>query len=129
MISEAVDPAANIISGMVIDEGMEEEMKVTVIATGFKQPAGRRAVAEARRVMSEAPFFTPRPQPGTQPAAENAPAPAAPAVEPIQEEPEEIPFYRKVIAQTQGEDPNGYSPNWSNVDDFDIPTVLRKQMD
>ena len=50
-------------------------------------------------------------------------------IEPITEEPEEIPFYRKVIAQTQGEDPNGYGPNWSNVDDFDIPTVLRKQMD
>jgi len=36
---------------------------------------------------------------------------------------------RLVIAQTQQNDPNGYGPNWSNVDDFDIPTVLRKQMD
>jgi len=27
------------------------------------------------------------------------------------------------------EDPNGFGPNWSNVDDYDIPTVLRKQMD
>ena len=42
---------------------------------------------------------------------------------------EEVPFYRKVIAQSRGEDPNGFGPNWSNVDDFDIPTVLRKQMD
>ena len=135
VISEAVDPAANIISGMVIDEEMEEEMKVTVIATGFKQPAGRPAIAEARPAMEGDPFFTPRPaEPATQyaaqPTSQPAAPPAAPAVEPIQEEPEEIPFYRKVIAQTQGgEDPNGYGPNWSNVDDFDIPTVLRKQMD
>ena len=27
------------------------------------------------------------------------------------------------------DDPNGFGPNWSNVDDYDIPTVLRKQMD
>ncbi len=46
-----------------------------------------------------------------------------------QEESDDIPFYRKVIAQAQSDDPNGYGPNWSNVDDFDIPTVLRKQMD
>ena len=142
VVSEAVDPGANIISGMVIDESMEEEMKVTVIATGFNQPAGRPAAAQSRVVtMEEEPFFTPRSEPAPaplQPAqsaqpAKTAPAapaaPAAPTAEPIAEEAEEIPFYRKVIAQTQGEDPNGYGPNWSNVDDFDIPTVLRKQMD
>ena len=140
VIAEAVDPAANIISGMVIDEEMEEEMKVTVIATGFNQPAGRPAAVEARPSMEEDSFFTPRqetvveppravePPRQVEPQQPAEPAPA-PAVERIDEEPEEIPFYRKVIAQTQGEDPNGYGPNWSNVDDFDIPTVLRKQMD
>ena len=140
VISEAVDPAANIISGMVIDEAMEEEMKVTVIATGFKQEAARpaaRPVAAEVRTYEDDSFFTARREP--EPAAEPEPfqlsepaqpaAPAPPEPEPIAEEPEEIPFYRKVIAQTQGEDPNGYGPNWSNVDDFDIPTVLRKQMD
>ena len=36
IIQSAVDPDANIISGMVIDETLDEEMKVTVIATGFR---------------------------------------------------------------------------------------------
>jgi len=49
------------------------------------------------------------------------------------EEPEksaaDVPFYRKAIAHVRGDDPNGFGPNWSNVDDYDIPTVLRKQMD
>ena len=61
---------------------------------------------------------------------------AAPALAPAakDEEPErsaaEIPFYRKAIAHVRGgDDPNGFGPNWSNVDDYDIPTVLRKQMD
>ena len=35
IISDAVDPDANIISGMVIDPTLEDAMKVTVIATGF----------------------------------------------------------------------------------------------
>ena len=42
IISEAADPDANIIFGAVIDETMEDEVKVTVIATGFEPRAGRR---------------------------------------------------------------------------------------
>ena len=40
VIYEVVDPEANIIVGAVIDESMEGEIQVTVIATGFdiKQP-------------------------------------------------------------------------------------------
>ncbi|HHW92582.1 MAG TPA: cell division protein FtsZ [Firmicutes bacterium] len=42
IIAEAADPDANIIFGAVIDESLEEEVKVTVIATGFEQrPAGK----------------------------------------------------------------------------------------
>ncbi|MDH3743615.1 MAG: hypothetical protein OES47_00770, partial [Acidobacteriota bacterium] len=59
--------------------------------------------------------------PRAAPVEEVASAPA--------EEPEDVPFYRKALANSRDEDPNGYGPNWSNVDDFDIPTVLRKQMD
>jgi cell division protein FtsZ len=114
IIADAVDPDANIITGMVIDERLEEEMKVTVIATGFKyQPENRRAA----------------PSPLARPLEPARPHPAA-APEPRRsEEPAEVPFYRKVVAHARGEDPGGFGPNWSNVDDYDIPTVLRRQMD
>lgn len=40
IISEAADPEANIIFGAVIDENLKDEVRVTVIATGFeKKPA------------------------------------------------------------------------------------------
>ena len=41
IITEAVDPDANIIFGAVIDEKLDDEIRVTVIATGFngKNPA------------------------------------------------------------------------------------------
>ncbi|MGB3912703.1 MAG: hypothetical protein WBK70_04520, partial [Thermacetogeniaceae bacterium] len=35
IISQAADPEANIIFGAVIDEKLEDEVRVTVIATGF----------------------------------------------------------------------------------------------
>ncbi|MBX6378229.1 MAG: cell division protein FtsZ [Clostridia bacterium] len=41
IISQAADPDANIIFGAVIDERLEDEIRVTVIATGFDQKAGR----------------------------------------------------------------------------------------
>ncbi|MEL7059536.1 MAG: cell division protein FtsZ [Acidobacteriota bacterium] len=206
IISEAVDPEANIISGMVIDPDMADEMKVTVIATGFDRSAERPAdIGDERpRVRRPNPVRSapPRPAPPTpappaqrmvpapqapRPAAPVAPAapssraippqptvPAARAAAPRREAPPvhraaepveselaslaelpfgvegeaeashqdlaaapldfggdegEVPFYRKALAQQHGDDPNGYGPNWSNVDDYDIPTVLRKQMD
>jgi hypothetical protein len=67
------------------------------------------------------------PRPAAEPQLRPAPAPPAKAAD--DDEPEHVPFYRKVIAHARGEDPHGYGPNWSNVDDYDIPTVLRKQMD
>jgi cell division protein FtsZ len=50
VIKEAADPEANIIFGTVIDDRMRDEVKVTVIATGFdatKKPrsAGRGAAS------------------------------------------------------------------------------------
>lgn len=40
IITEAVDPEANIIFGAVIDESLQDEIRVTVIATGFDKAPG-----------------------------------------------------------------------------------------
>ena len=37
IIAEAADPEATIIFGAVIDESLEDEVRITVIATGFDQ--------------------------------------------------------------------------------------------
>jgi cell division protein FtsZ len=140
IISDAVDPDANIISGMVIDPALDEAMKVTVIATGFDRGPGserserseRVERAERSRPQAAPTLGTARPAAGTGPALAAAPSPAGAAAN-SREEPgdsaAEMPFYRKAIAHTRPDDPNGFGPNWSNVDDYDIPTVLRKQMD
>jgi cell division protein FtsZ len=119
IIADSVDPDANIISGMVIDPTLDEAMKVTVIATGFDRGLDDRPRMPApapminRQVPASVPSFTPAAGPEPEPEREQA----------------DVPFYKKAIAHVRGDDPGGFGPNWSNVDDYDIPTVLRKQMD
>lgn len=49
IIAQAADPEANIIFGAVIEERMEDEVRVTVIATGFEQ----RQVSRREKVAAE----------------------------------------------------------------------------
>jgi cell division protein FtsZ len=61
IIRESADEDANIIFGAVIDESMHDEMKITVIATGFGEES--IAIASAAGVTSmpvNAPRFVPR---------------------------------------------------------------------
>lgn len=133
IIAEAVDPDANIISGMVIDESLEDAMKVTVIATGFDHRGGSRP--QLHRMRAEPlPRLDP-PHSMAPPRLDLGPPLAATTAGGATEEVRtgepaepEVPFYRKVLAHGH-EDNGGFGPNWSNVDDYDIPTVLRKQMD
>jgi cell division protein FtsZ len=154
-ISDLVDPDANIISGLVIDEGMSDEVKVTVIATGFREgivsldeesafqssfePLSVREEEEApppsawTHAEEEVPPEQPaEPQPPVQQQAslEQLPLSGRDTEEAAEEQPEErVPFYRKMLAHNHEKDKGGYGPNWSGVDEYDIPTVLRKQMD
>ena len=183
IIADAVDPEANIISGMVIDDDMEDDMKVTVIATGFDRTSDRYDDSAHHQHQIRRPTVPRRPVQQVQPVEtrqEAAPAPRQPEprqpevrAERVEARPEaprtdrvqrverververhaepapqedlsrrpmeqadlylddeaDVPFYKRALASQRGDDPNGYGPNWSNVDDYDIPTVLRKQID
>jgi cell division protein FtsZ len=49
IISSAADQNSNIIFGAVIDEGMSDEVRVTVIATGFESGRGSQRPVPSRR--------------------------------------------------------------------------------
>jgi cell division protein FtsZ len=55
IVSSAADSSANIIFGAVIDENMGDEVRVTVVATGFDRKGGasRPAAAMAGRPLDE----------------------------------------------------------------------------
>jgi cell division protein FtsZ len=55
LIQEAADEDANIIFGAVIDENMDDEIKMTVIATGFERASSRRQPASSQPVQAVRP--------------------------------------------------------------------------
>src|SRR6187455_3452495 len=70
VVTSHADPNANVIFGAVIDESLGDDVRVTVIATGFGDGRGRRrrpepAAVTASSSSSEAavPRFDPRPRP------------------------------------------------------------------
>lgn len=76
IVQEAADMEANIIFGAVIDESLKDEIRITVIATGFEDPMDMPATV--------APQVTAQPAPQTpEPVA--APVEAAPVEEPVAE--------------------------------------------
>lgn len=62
IIRESADDDANIIFGAVIDEDLRDEMKITVIATGFDKESASLGAAAASTVMpTTQPRYIPRP--------------------------------------------------------------------
>ena len=72
IIQNAAHEDANIIFGAVLDEGMGDEVKITVIATGFRQEMPERR----ERMMSEATLPTVRRDPPPPPRITQRPATA-----------------------------------------------------
>jgi cell division protein FtsZ len=116
MAQAAADPEANIIFGSVVDEHLDEEVKITVIATGFAakevpvravQPRQAALPAVAARQAAPPPQARPAPAEEAKPAPVRvapapAPAPAAPrparprdpaAFKPLDEEQYDIPAF------------------------------------
>src|ERR1035438_3809816 len=106
IIQQAADEEANVIFGLVLDKDMKDEVKISVIATGFDAPA---ALASRREVS------LPVSPSGARPAAERERDRTRTAPEtPIPED-------------------QGYGVNLINMRDprediFDIPTFLRTQL-
>ena len=96
LVQEAAHPDANIIFGATFDNNMQDEIRVTVIATGFEEGANP-AVTEKTVTAEAVPgVIRPKPQGLFTGAAEKAAAAAAPtsvpAAEPAAEAPAEDPF-------------------------------------
>ncbi len=78
MITEEADPNANVIWGVVFDPELDDEMRITIIATGFdhqdQKPAEepvnvRRPAATAAQAAAQLQRTAPKPTANTQPTA------------------------------------------------------------
>src|ERR1043165_956122 len=136
IIQEAADEEANIIFGTVIDNNMRDEIKVTVIATGFD--AATKGLLNTRgeslsanigssRTMAAAPRATAVSMSGQQIAAHHE-EPAAPPQIGAEGEIYDPPFFRKGFGRDGS---GGFGPMASSDfgNDLDIPTVIRNLSD
>src|SRR2546423_1333126 len=131
IIQEAADEEANIIFGTVIDSRMKDEIKVTVIATGFD--AATKGFLNTRGEQ-----LAPAPRPSTAPgvpfrpfapkdiAAQHEVVQDVPAPAQVGSEGEiyDPPFFRKGLSRPDGS--GGFGPMASSDfgSDLDIPTVI-----
>jgi cell division protein FtsZ len=116
MAQSAADPDANIIFGSVVDESLGDEVRITVIATGFQAREERRAPA---RVPAQVPATA-----AVKTVPPPLPAEAARPKEPIRlAQPAAVPA---TVAVPRGAARRDFKPVASD-DQYDIPAFLRKQ--
>lgn len=136
IIQEAADEEANIIFGTVIDPRMKDEVKVTVIATGFDAATKGLLNTRGEQLSPRAP--APPPTPRTIARTHEVPAPVNPAVTAPEVPAAQIgaegeiydpPFFRKGLTRPDGS--GGFGPMASSDfgSDLDIPTVIRNLSD
>ncbi|MBL8146047.1 MAG: cell division protein FtsZ [Anaerolineae bacterium] len=119
IIKESAHPEVNLIFGAQIDETMGDEVRVTVIATGFEQSRVARRPDVMQSVLRQ-PVQQPRqasspaPQSSARPQSQYAAPPPPPASQP--EEPQQPAPAPKPQPRTYDDNP-----------DLDIPTFLRKR--
>jgi len=145
IIQEAADEDANIIFGTVIDPKMKDEIKVTVIATGF-DTATRGLLSARGEVLSRTPRTLEQPTPSISTSSREEPvrqvvasgdlgddAPAEKArKEPqigAEDEIYDPPFFRKGLGDDDGSKKWGPMASNDFGADLDIPTVIRNLSD
>jgi len=122
LVQRTADPEANIIFGTVIDKDMTEQIKITVIATGFSREDAARIDA-ARSGAGAKPSDKPLPAPAPRRDIET---PAFLRRSPSQSAVAATPAPGGSVPVPEGSTSLHYAPM---PDDLEIPTFLRRQMD
>ncbi len=133
IIQQSAHPEVNLIFGAQIDDSMGDEVRITVIATGFEQSRVARGTLAAQPVRQQQPLrpqqtlqrpaSTPENQPQQyqqRPAQQQPVQPQQPPQQPPQPTPQQPP------AQQPPQNTE-YSGRVYDEDDIEIPTFLRKR--
>jgi len=124
VIAQAADPEANIIFGAVIDPRLENEIRITVIATGFdpaslRQPRTPGLPLVRRRYGSSS---TPEPAAPQEPAPTSGRDRSLPVDDRDRDRPPEVDQGPIRVGSIGGSLPE---PVFDQEDDLDIPPFLR----
>lgn len=120
MISREAHPDANVIWGLAFDESLDDEMRVTIIATGFESKES--AVEEPAPAEAEQPVQVAEAAPTYAEPVASAPAVAPTYTAPAAEQKEEAPAVHAPKYDSEGEDSS------ISEDDFDnIMSIFRNR--
>src|SRR5882724_7691604 len=123
LVQRTADPEANIIFGTVIDKAMTDEVKITVIATGFNRDGRQAAEVQVAAATAAAQRgYSPRPMATDVQAAQARPGRDLDSPTFLRRPP--VP---QATARTA--DAGAVTGYASLQDELDVPTFLRKQMD
>ncbi len=133
IIKETSHADVNLIFGAVIDENMHDQIRITVIATGFERQSGVNPRILQKPAMAERRSSTPAParQAMQQPIPQQPPA--TPLRQPVPQQPPEEPRQQQTPpppANSPAQRTDSQTFNTGNAyssDDLDIPTFLRKR--
>lgn len=123
LIQEEADEDANIIFGAVIDENLEDEIRITVIATGFGEHEIIQAQPQASAMAERGGVVTPL-RPGSRPVLERRRVSTGVSVNTDLDTPT---WQRKFQADNAAPATPPTPTNLENEDRYDIPAFLRKQ--
>ena len=128
-ITDAVDHEANIIFGAVLDETMDDEVKITVVATGFqpKKEVKKMTLPSFTRVEDRAPFIDERPTVLADPEEANfnsavTSEPSYASIEPDQPNETELINHQPPI-----DEPPANSSE-EETEELDIPAFIRRKI-
>jgi cell division protein FtsZ len=120
IITASADQNAKVIFGAIIDESMKDDIKVTVIATGFED---RREAKTAQNTVVAGGVYNPSPFVKNKNSSVSAAPTAAPA--PVVEPPRQA---AEKAAPPRVEAKPVSRPKEEDVDDLEIPAFIRKKM-
>ena len=131
IIKESAHPEVNLIFGAQIDESMGDEVRVTVIATGFEHSSRVQRKMEQQqpvyRATPQPPAQQPRPtqQPQQQRPMQQYSTPAQPPAAPPPQE--KAPPAGEPPPQPQKPQQDNFNARVYDEDNIEIPTFLRKR--
>jgi len=129
LIKESAHPEVNLIFGAQVDESMGDEVRITVIATGFEQSRVARRM-EAQPAMR--PLVRPQAQqevlvPRQQPPQQSQPRPSQSVNPPQYHRPASTQQQQPQQPQQRPAPQENFSARVYDEDDIEIPTFLRKR--
>jgi len=124
IIQQSAHPEVNMIFGAQIDESMGDEVRITVIATGFEQSRVKNRIDQQQVMRPRQQQPVQRQQPAQQRPAQQAQQPPAKQNQPPQQNDQQTPQVRQQPQRPMQDD---FAARVYDEDDMDIPPFLRKR--